>query len=150
MLSNRGRDTKVELRVRSALHAAGLRYRLQVKVPGSTRRTIDVAFPKQRVAVFLDGCFWHGCPIHHTVSKTNAGFWADKVATNRERDRDTDGLLQEAGWVSLRFWEHEEVDVVVDIVSASVAARRAGSASARPEVEDEQPSSGSRTGADPC
>lgn len=150
MLSNRGRDTKVELRVRSALHAAGLRYRLQVKVPGSTRRTIDVAFPKQRVAVFLDGCFWHGCPIHHTVSKTNAAFWADKVATNRERDRDTDRLLREAGWVSLRFWEHEEVDVVVATVSASVADRRASSASARPEVEDEQPSSGSRPGADPC
>jgi DNA mismatch endonuclease (patch repair protein) len=136
MLSNRGRDTKVELRVRSALHAAGLRYRLQVKVPGSTRRTIDVAFPKQRVAVFLDGCFWHGCPIHHTVSKTNAGFWADKVATNRERDRDTDRLLREAGWVSLRFWEHDDVEVVVESVSASVAGRRTGSASARPETDD--------------
>ncbi|WKK73202.1 very short patch repair endonuclease [Rathayibacter oskolensis] len=125
MLSNRGRDTKVELRVRSGLHAAGLRYRLQVKVPGSSRRTIDVAFPKQRIAVFLDGCFWHGCPVHHTVSKTNAGFWAEKVATNRERDQDTDRLLREAGWVPLRFWEHEEVDAIVLEVAASVARRRA-------------------------
>ncbi|WP_219814944.1 MULTISPECIES: very short patch repair endonuclease [unclassified Rathayibacter] len=124
MLSNRGRDTKVELRVRSALHAAGLRYRLQLKVPGSSRRTIDVAFPKQRIAVFLDGCFWHGCPVHHTVSKTNAGFWAEKVSRNRERDRDTDRLLQEAGWTSLRFWEHEDVDEIVRIVEEAVLRER--------------------------
>lgn len=131
MLSNRGRDTKVELRVRSALHAVGLRYRLQLRVPGSSRRTIDVAFPKQRIAVFLDGCFWHGCPAHHTVSKTNAGFWADKVTRNRERDRDTDRLLQEAGWTSLRFWEHEEVDEIVRIVEEAVVREREAAAGRR-------------------
>ncbi|PPG48361.1 hypothetical protein C5C27_17630, partial [Rathayibacter sp. AY2B7] len=116
MRSNRGRDTKAELRIRSALHAAGLRYRLQRKVPGSSRRTMDVAFPRQRIAVFIDGCFWHGCPVHHTVSKTNAGFWAEKVTRNRERDRDTDRLLREAGWIALRFWEHEDPDEVVRVV----------------------------------
>lgn len=124
MLSNRGRDTKVELQVRSALHAVGLRYRLQLRVPGSSRRTIDVAFPKQRIAVFLDGCFWHGCPIHHTVSKTNADFWAEKVRRNRERDLDTDRLLQEAGWTSLRFWEHQDVGEVVRIIEAAVLSER--------------------------
>jgi DNA mismatch endonuclease, patch repair protein len=116
MQSNRGKDTKLELRVRKALHARGLRYRLQRKVPGSSRRTIDIAFPRQRVAVFIDGCFWHGCPIHHTVSKTNASFWAEKVRRNRARDADTDGLLAEHGWTSARFWEHQSTEEIVEEV----------------------------------
>src|SRR3954447_12167894 len=107
MRSNRGRDTSLELEVRRALHAQGLRYRVQLKVPGSNRRTIDVAFTRARVAVFVDGCFWHGCPVHHTVAKTNGDFWAEKVRRNRERDAETDGLLRAAGWRVLRFWEHE-------------------------------------------
>lgn len=85
---------------------------------------MDVAFPRQRIAVFIDGCFWHGCPVHHTVSKTNAGFWAEKVTRNRERDRDTDRLLREAGWIALRFWEHEGPDEVVRVVTETVASRR--------------------------
>lgn len=116
MKSNRGKDTKLELRVRRALHARGLRYRLQRKVPGSTRRTIDIAFPRQRVAVFIDGCFWHGCPVHHTVSKTNASFWADKVRRNRARDADTDQLLADHGWTSARFWEHQSTEEIVEEV----------------------------------
>ncbi|RIX28864.1 very short patch repair endonuclease [Amnibacterium setariae] len=127
MKSNRGRDTQLELRVRRALHARGLRYRLQRKVPGSTRRTIDIAFPRQRVAVFIDGCFWHGCPVHYTAAKTNASFWADKVTRNRARDRETDGLLQEAGWISARFWEHETTEVIVERI-----VRLLG----RPELEE--------------
>jgi DNA mismatch endonuclease (patch repair protein) len=114
MQSNRGKDTKLELRVRRALHALGLRYRLQRKVPGSNRRTIDVAFPRQRVAVFIDGCFWHGCPTHHTVARTNGDYWAAKVARNRQRDQDTDRLLAEAGWTSARFWEHQSTEEIVD------------------------------------
>ena len=116
MQSNRGKDTELELRVRKALHARGLRYRLQRKVPGSTRRTIDIAFPRQRVAVFIDGCFWHGCPIHHTVAKTNGEFWAAKVARNRERDLETARLLADAGWTSARFWEHQSTDEIVESI----------------------------------
>lgn len=122
MQSNRGKDTELELRVRRALHARGLRYRLQRKVPGATRRTIDIAFPRQRVAVFIDGCFWHGCPVHHTVAKTNAEFWADKVARNRARDQETNALLEEAGWISARFWEHEPTEAIVERVVELVRA----------------------------
>jgi DNA mismatch endonuclease (patch repair protein) len=72
------------------------------------RRTADLVFPSAQVAVFLDGCFWHGCPKHHTVAVTNAKFWSDKVEANRARDRDTDQRLVDAGWVSIRVWEHED------------------------------------------
>jgi DNA mismatch endonuclease (patch repair protein) len=108
MQSNRSRDTKPELALRSAVHALGLRYRVAAKPLVGLRRTADLVFPKARVAVFLDGCFWHGCPEHHTVASANAKFWADKVEGNRTRDRDTDSRLLDAGWVSVRVWEHED------------------------------------------
>jgi DNA mismatch endonuclease (patch repair protein) len=108
MQSNRSRDTKPELALRSAVHALGLRYRVAAKPLVGLRRTADLVFPKARVAVFLDGCFWHGCPEHHTVASANAEFWADKVEGNRTRDRDTDSRLIDAGWVSVRVWEHED------------------------------------------
>lgn len=88
------------------------------------RRSIDIAFTRARVAVFLDGCFWHGCPQHHTVASANAKFWADKVAGNRARDRDTDERLAEAGWVSVRIWEHEDPVEAADRVREIVRARR--------------------------
>jgi len=72
------------------------------------RRTADLVFTKAKVAVFLDGCFWHGCPDHHTVAVTNADFWAAKVERTRTRDRDTDRRLEDAGWISVRVWEHED------------------------------------------
>jgi DNA mismatch endonuclease (patch repair protein) len=87
------------------------------------RRTADLVFPKVRVAVFLDGCFWHGCAQHHTVARTNAGFWADKVRQNEERDRDTDRRLREAGWVTVRIWEHEDPYEAALKVRAVVASR---------------------------
>lgn len=108
MRANRGRDTKPELALRSAVHALGLRYRVSTRPLPGLRRTADLVFPKARVAVFLDGCFWHGCPEHHTVAVTNGHFWADKVRTNRLRDQDTDCRLNEAGWLSVRVWEHED------------------------------------------
>lgn len=123
MKSNRGKDTKLELRVRKALHARGFRYRLQRKVPGSNRRTIDIAFSRQHIAVFIDGCFWHGCPLHHTVAKTNGEFWAAKVARNRERDRDTDRMLLRAGWVAARYWEHQATDEIVEDIVSRLTAR---------------------------
>lgn len=108
MQSNKGRDTKPEVALRSAVHALGLRYRVSVRPINELRRTADLVFPRVRVAVFLDGCFWHGCPDHHTAAVINAEFWAGKVARTRERDRDTDARLQEAGWATVRVWEHED------------------------------------------
>jgi DNA mismatch endonuclease, patch repair protein len=110
MQANTGRDTKPELRLRRAVHARGLRYFVNRRPIRAVRRTADLVFPRVRVAVFLDGCFWHGCPDHHTVAKTNASFWADKVAGNRRRDVDTNARLEEAGWTVVRVWEHEPVE----------------------------------------
>lgn len=124
MQSNRGRDTKPELALRSAVHALGLRYRVSARPLRDVRRTADLVFPKERVAVFLDGCFWHGCPEHHTVAVTNAGFWADKVKANVARDRDTDSRLQEAGWLAVRVWEHEDLVSAARRVRDIVLARR--------------------------
>jgi DNA mismatch endonuclease (patch repair protein) len=123
MQSNKSRDTKPEMALRSAVHALGLRYRVAAKPLAGLRRTADLVFPRARVAVFLDGCFWHGCPQHHTVASANATFWADKVRGNRARDRDTDERLAQAGWVSVRIWEHEDPVEAADRVRAIVRAR---------------------------
>lgn len=103
----RRRDTGPELALRKLLHARGLRYRVAYPVPGQRRRTIDIAFTKTKVAVFVDGCFWHGCPEHGTQPTANSGWWAVKIAANRARDADTDRALQEVGWLVQRVWEHE-------------------------------------------
>src|ERR1700742_667504 len=97
MQSNRGRDTRPEVALRSAIHALGLRYRVSARPIKDMRRTADLAFTRAKVAVFLDGCFWHGCPEHHTVSATNAKFWAEKVAGNKARDQNPDARLRAAG-----------------------------------------------------
>jgi len=123
MRSNKGRDTKPEKALRSAAHALGLRYRVSVRPLKDVRRTADLVFTRAKVAVFLDGCFWHGCPDHHTVAATNAGFWADKVTTNRARDRDTDRRLVDAGWKVLRVWEHEDAGVAAERIRDVVLAR---------------------------
>ncbi|MFE5879856.1 very short patch repair endonuclease [Streptomyces hydrogenans] len=124
------RDTAPEMAVRRLLHAAGLRYRVNVPVPGMPRRTIDIAFGGARIAVFLDGCFWHGCPEHATHPKANAEWWREKLAKNMTRDRETTAHLQSQGWTVLRFWEHESPDVVARAVAraksgnAEVGSRR--------------------------
>ena len=107
MQSTKRRDTRAELAVRRELHRRGARYRVELAVLPGLRRRADVVFTRARVAVFIDGCFWHGCPIHATRPKANAGFWADKLAANRARDRDTDQRLTAAGWRVIRVWEHE-------------------------------------------
>ena len=119
------RDTAPELALRRELHARGLRYRLCHPVPGFPRRTIDVAFPGAQVAVFVDGCFWHGCPEHGTGPKANDRWWAEKLARNGERDRETDAALAAAGWHVLRFWEHEDAARAADRVESLVRGRRA-------------------------
>src|SRR5437870_4101213 len=93
MSRTRGRDNLLERRLRSALFERGLRFRVQYPAIDRTRRTIDIAFTKKRVAVFVDGCFWHGCPLHRSWPKRNSEFWRDKIDTNIVRDRDTDRRL---------------------------------------------------------
>ncbi|MDO8150201.1 very short patch repair endonuclease [Isoptericola sp. b408] len=120
MSTARRRDTAPEMALRRELHARGLRYRVGFPVPGQRRRTIDVAFTRARVAVFVDGCFWHGCPEHGNAPRSNAEWWRTKLAANMDRDRDTDRLLDESGWRVVRIWEHESVAVAADKVEAAV------------------------------
>lgn len=115
----RVRDTAPELALRQLLHARGLRYRVdQAPVPGSRRRA-DVVFPRARIAVFVDGCFWHRCPQHFTAPKSNAQWWRDKIERTVQRDRETDQILATAGWVVLRVWEHESPQVAADRVESA-------------------------------
>ncbi|HVB42810.1 MAG TPA: very short patch repair endonuclease [Streptosporangiaceae bacterium] len=108
MRGNKGRDTRPELAVRSAVHALGLRYRVGMSPMPGIRRTADLVFPRAKVAVFVDGCFWHGCPEHHRPAKRNVEFWQTKIEGNIARDADTDDRLRQAGWRVIRVWEHEE------------------------------------------
>lgn len=125
MRANRRRDTQPELAVRRLVHAAGLRYRVDfAPLPGDRRLRADLVFTRAKVATFVDGCFWHGCPQHHTVAKTNADFWAAKVAGNRDRDERVNALLVDAGWTVLRFWEHEDPSTVAAAIVEAVRVRR--------------------------
>lgn len=117
------RDTAAELALRRELHALGLRYRVAYPIPGQRRRTIDVAFTRTKVAVFVDGCFWHGCPEHGTDPRSNSEWWKTKLAANRARDRDTDRLLDGLGWSVVRIWEHEDVRDAATAISQVVGAR---------------------------
>lgn len=124
MQSNKGRDTKPELLVRRLVHAADLRYRVSARPEAGLRRTADLLFRPARVAVFVDGCFWHGCPEHYIRPKANDGYWSGKVARNRERDEETTRILTERGWTVLRFWEHEDPTEVAERIVAVVRRRR--------------------------
>lgn len=124
MQSTRRRDTKAELRVRSAVHRRGLRYRVDRGPLPGLRRRADLVFPTERLAVYVDGCFWHGCTIHGTLPKANREWWQDKLQANRDRDRDTDRRLAEAGWHVLRAWEHEEPEHVADRIQAALVDLR--------------------------
>ena len=124
MQANRSRDTRPELALRRAVHGLGLRYRVAARPLADVRRTADLVFTRAKVAVFLDGCFWHGCPEHHTAAKRNAQFWADKIAKNKARDEEVDQLLGEWGWIVLRFWEHDDPEAAARQVRETVLARR--------------------------
>jgi DNA mismatch endonuclease (patch repair protein) len=124
MKVQRRADTNPELRLRKRLHAKGLRYRVGVKVPGNRRRTIDIAFTKARVAIFVDGCFWHACPVHSVPVKNNSTWWAQKLQSNVTRDRSTDEMLRAQGWEVVRIWEHEDTLSAADLVEKTVKSRR--------------------------
>lgn len=118
------RDTRPERAIRSYLHRKGLRFRVHAPLPG-TRRRADMTFPRLHVAVFVDGCFWHGCPDHMTWPENNAAWWRKKIEATRLRDRETTQYLTEAGWHVVRLWEHTPVDVAAAaVVDAVDAARR--------------------------
>ena len=125
MRANRRRDTKPELRLRHALHARGWRYRVDTPVLPGVRRRPDIVFTRQRVVVYVDGCFWHACPQHGTKPKANAEFWAEKLAANRQRDADTDDRLAYAGWTVVRIWEHEDLTTAVTRVELALRSSEA-------------------------
>jgi DNA mismatch endonuclease (patch repair protein) len=125
----RGRNTKPEVSLRSALWRRGLRFRTKTRLPGKP----DIAFPTERVAVFVDGCFWHRCPEHQTRPANNAEFWDTKLSENVARDRRTDAILEADAWTVLRVWEHEvdrDLDDVTRRVCELVLDRRATSKAA--------------------
>ncbi|MEU2439259.1 very short patch repair endonuclease [Streptomyces rubradiris] len=124
MSANKGKNTKPEKLLRSALHKRGLRYRVGVRPIPDLRRTADVVFTKARVAVFVDGCYWHGCPDHHRPAKKGATFWQDKIAGTQARDAETNEALSEMGWLVIRVWEHEDPEQAAQTVAEAVRARQ--------------------------
>lgn len=133
MKANRRADTAPELAIRSELHGRGLRFRvdfpIDVDAPGRKPRP-DLVFRRERVAVFVDGCFWHACPKHGSLPRANRDFWKRKLDGNSARDRRADALLITAGWQVVRVWEHETPSGAADRVEAAI---RDAPANARPE-----------------
>jgi len=120
----RQKNTSAEAALRRELHARGIRYRVHVPVLTKPHRVADVAFSGLRVAVFVDGCFWHGCPAHATWPKQNAEFWRAKIETNMARDRDTDERLCAQGWKVIRVWAHEEPKIAAGHIAYILERRR--------------------------
>lgn len=122
MRANRGVNSVPERRLRTLLHARGLRYRinLRLKVNGVAVRP-DIVFTRSQVAVFVDGCFWHGCPEHMSWPKSNREFWRAKVERTQERDREQDCALKDAGWTVVRIWEHECVEAAAIRVQTTIS-----------------------------
>jgi len=118
--------TSAEMAIRRELHRRGFRYRVGYKVNSKPRRVADIVFTRYRLAVFIDGCFWHGCPTHGTWPKNNAAFWRDKIEANRQRDYDTNRRLEEAGWHVLRVWEHEAPVEAADRIERRLNELKAG------------------------
>jgi DNA mismatch endonuclease, patch repair protein len=130
MKANRSRDTGPEMALRRALHGLGLRYRIGLRIrlgAGSTRP--DIVFTRAKLAVFVDGCFWHRCPEHATNARSNVDFWREKLERNVQRDRATDAALSAAGWTVVRIWEHEDPAVAAGHVWAELEASAAGPSS---------------------
>ena len=124
MQATRGRDSGPELALRRAVHALGLRYLVDAPPLAGSRRRADLVFRRERVAVFMDGCFWHGCPEHYRASIRNSSFWVQKVDANKARDAATDEALVAAGWLSVRIWEHEDPKVAAPRIQSLILERR--------------------------
>lgn len=119
--ANRGRDTQPELRLRSALHRRGLRFRVHRRAVRELAVRPDILFGPARVAVFVDGCFWHACPLHSTLPKANRAWWSEKLAANVARDRRNDEALARHGWEVIRIWEHDDVEIAASRIQEIVA-----------------------------
>src|SRR5437764_4513392 len=119
----RQRDTRAEIELRKILHARRLRYRPHAALLTKPRPIVDIVFPRSRVAVFVDGCFWHGCPEHGSWPKSNADFWREKIETNRVRDADTDLRLRALGWEVIRVWTHEDASNAAERIGRTIAAQ---------------------------
>ncbi len=124
MSAQRSKDTGPELALRRALHARGLRYRVHVRTVVGLRREADLVFGPSKVAVFVDGCFWHGCSVHGTSPRHNATWWRAKIDRNIERDRETDHVLTEEGWHVVRVWDHEDALLAAEQLAQLIAERR--------------------------
>lgn len=131
MQNQRRRDTAPELALRRELHSRGRRFFVDRPPLTGVRRSADLLFPTSRVAVFVDGCFWHACPEHGRVPRSNGGWWREKLAGNAARDRDTDERLSASGWRVVRVWEHEQVAVAADRVEVALGPRGASSGARR-------------------
>ncbi len=126
MQGNRKRDTRPELALRRAAHRMGLRYKVASRPLPALSRTADMVFPTARVAVFMDGCFWHGCPEHFSAPRSNRHYWGPKIDRNRSRDVATDAALRAAGWQAIRVWEHEDMEEAARRVAAVVRKGQGG------------------------
>ncbi len=119
----KNKDSAAEIALRLALHAVGLRYRLHSRIEGVT---VDLVFPRLKVAVFVDGCFWHGCPKHATHPKSNQDYWLPKLEENKERDKRQTARLRKAGWRVMRVWEHDCLPPAPRVIARIVDACRRG------------------------
>ena len=135
MRANRRTDTKPELALRHALHRLGYRYRkdYRLDLDGGRRVRPDIAFTARKVAVFVDGCFWHACPEHGSKPRANEWYWGPKLVRNVERDRINDAALILAGWTVVRLWEHVRLDEAISTVVAALAASTAPNPAAAPD-----------------
>lgn len=134
MAKVRQKGTDAEMALRREMYRIGLRYRIDYEVLRRPRRVADIAFPGRKIAIFVDGCFWHGCPEHATWPKRNAEFWRQKIEANWKRDADTNDRLQSLGWTVLRFWSHES-----PVEAAKVVARVVAMADSKPRISSSGP-----------
>jgi DNA mismatch endonuclease (patch repair protein) len=123
MQRQRSRNTPIELSFRSLVHRRGLRFRVHQRPISDVRRTADLVFRRARIAAYVDGCFWHGCPDHYMKPHSNPTYWLPKIEQNRRRDADTDAMLAAAGWLSFRVWEHEDLSAAAERLWSLVAKR---------------------------
>ena len=121
MQGNRGSDTRPELVLRRELHRQGLRYRVGIRPIAEIGRRADIVFPRARLAIFVDGCFWHACPRHFVLPRTNTAYWSSKILGNAQRDNDTNAALATRGWMVIRVWEHTNCESAVDVIKVALA-----------------------------
>jgi DNA mismatch endonuclease (patch repair protein) len=117
----RQRDTDCELAVRKVLHRRGFRYFVDRRAEPDIKVRADMLFPRTKLAIFIDGCFWHGCPEHRTLPRSNTDWWTNKFSQNRARDEQGTAALTNRGWTVLRFWAHEDPELVVDLIKSTIA-----------------------------